>query len=275
LCQAGFTTAGEDCHEPIAHDFWSELERGSRSRCTINSSMPTLLSQKPPSYFRVAWQSAIAAALSLGLPAGLSLWLILLLQIYKSSVVESLSGFLQAHGIYRIYIVSISSILWGYLLGRISGYRPWWRIGLASAVAILVAWFSPLANVDGILYEYRPSLPIHLNYAAAMVGLIGGVTFFVGLAYGIILRSIKAALTMALTTSVVSVLTLLLTIIVFNQFGIRVGTGNFAMSKVTVAGLLTSSITGGMALGIGFNRFVERDNGSRIRSTQNLDQYVQ
>ena len=237
--------------------------------------MATLLSQKPLYYLRVAWQSALAAAFSLGLPAGLSLWLILLLQVYKSNRVESLSGFFQAHGIYRIYLVALSSILWGYLLGRITGYRPWWRIGLASAVAILATWFSPLANVDGILYAYRPSLPIHLNYAAAMVGLIGGVTFFVGLAYGIMLRSIKAALTMSVMTSVVSVLTLLLTILVFDRFGIRVGTGNFAMSKVTVAGLLTSSIMGGMVLGVGFSWFVEQSNHSRMNSTQLPEPYPQ
>jgi hypothetical protein len=230
--------------------------------------MSTLPSQNPPNYFRVAWQSALAAALSLGLPAGLGLWLILLKQIYKSNTVESLSDFLQVHGLYRIYVVAISSILWSYLLGRISGYRPWWRIGVASPVAILAAWFSPLANVDGILYEYNPALAIHLNYAAAMVGLVGGVTLFVGLAYGIILRNVKAALTLAFTISFVSAMTLLLTIVVFDQFGIRVGTGNFAMSKVTVAGLLAASITGGMALGMGFSRFVWEKTVQKLTQDQ-------
>src|SRR6266498_3327116 len=215
--------------------------------------------QKPLNYSRVAWQSALAAALCLGLPAGLSLGLILLQQIYKSNVVEAMIGIFQAHGLYRIYLVALSSMLWSYLLGRISGYRAWWRIAVASALAILAAWFSPLANVDGILFDHFPSLPIHLNYAGAMVGLIGAVTFFTGLAYGIILRSIKAALVIGFSTSLISILTLLLTIIVFDQFGIRVGTGNFAMSKVTVASMLTSAITGGMVLGIGFTKY-------RIRS---------
>jgi hypothetical protein len=210
--------------------------------------------------FRIAWQSALAAAFSLGLPAGLSLWLVLLGQVYKSPVVDSLSQIFQSHGLYRIYLVALSSVVWGYLLARISGYRPWWRIGMASALAILAAWFSPLANVDGILYEYFPTLPIHLNYAGAMVGLIGGVTLFVGLAYGIVLRNIKAALTIGSTTSCASILTLLLTIAVFDQFGIRVGTGNFAMSKVTVASLLTSAIAGGIILGIGFSRFVRQEH---------------
>lgn len=220
--------------------------------------------QKSLNYLRIAWQSALAAALSLGLPAGLSLWLILFQQIYKSSFVDSLSGIFQAHGLYRIYLLAISSVLWGYFLGRISGYHRWWLIGGASAVAILAAWFSPLANVDGILYEYDPSLPVHLNYAGAMAGLIGGVTLFTGLAYGIILRSLKASLTLGFMTSLVSVLTLLLTILIFDRFGIRVGTGNFAMSKVTAAALLTSAIAGGVALGIGFSRFVRETEVQRL-----------
>jgi hypothetical protein len=85
--------------------------------------MSTSLSQKPPDYLRVAWQSALAAALCLGLPAGLVLWLILLQRIYHFAVIESLVDFLHTNGLYSIYIVVVSSILWSYLLGRISGYR--------------------------------------------------------------------------------------------------------------------------------------------------------
>ncbi len=147
--------------------------------------MSTLEAQKPLNYFRVAWQSALAAGLCLGLPAGLLLWLILFQQIRHPAVIEPLIDFLHQHGLYSIYIVVISSMMWSYLLGRISDYRPWWRIAAASSLGILAAWFSPLANVDGILYHYQPTLPIHLNYAASMVGLIGSVTLFVGLAYGL------------------------------------------------------------------------------------------
>ena len=68
-----------------------------------------------------------------------------------------------------------------------------------------------------------------------------------------------AALTLALTTSFASVVTLLLTILVFDQFGIRVG-GEvpFAMSKVTTVSLLLSAMAGGAVLGVGFSWFVER-----------------
>jgi hypothetical protein len=89
-----------------------------------------------------------------------------------------------------------------------------------------------------------------------MAGLVGSVTLFVGLAYGLILRSARAALTLGLTTSLVSVLVLLLTIFVFDGLGIRVGMGNLAMPRVTAVGLMLSAITGGMALGVGFTCFV-------------------
>lgn len=222
----------------------------------MNSIMTTPDNQTSPNYLRVALQSALAAVLCLGLPAGLLLWLILANRTGNFTVFKPVIDFLNAHGLYSIYIVVISSLMWSYLLGRISGYRPWWWIAVASAVGILAAWFSPLANVDGILYQYRPALPVHLNYAASMVGLIGSVTLFVGAAYGIILRSIKAALTLGFTTSLVSVLVLLLTIFIFDRFGIRVGTGNLAMVRVTAVDLITSALAGGAALGVGFSRFV-------------------
>ena len=216
--------------------------------------MSTVGVEKHLNYFRIAWQSALAAGICLGLPAGLLLWLILFQKISHSVFVKPLIDFLHTNGLYSIFIVVVSSTVWSYLLARISGYRPWWRIGVASALGILAAWFSPLANVDGILYEYQPNMPIHLNYAASMVGLIGSVTLFVGLAYGLLLRSIKAALTIGLTTSLISVLVLLLTIFVFDRLGIRVGTGNLAMVRVTAVDLITSALAGGMMLGIEFTK---------------------
>lgn len=219
--------------------------------------MTTPEDQTSPNYFRIAVQSALAAALCLGLPAGLLLWLIVAREAGYSAVVTPLIDILNVSGLISVFIVVITSVLWSYALGRISGYRPWWWIAVASALGILAAWFSPLSNIDGILYDYRPDLPIYLNYTASIVGLIGSVTLFVGLAYGFVLRNIKAALTLALTTSLVSVLILLLTVFVYDRLGIRVGTGNIAMPKVTAVGLTTSALVGGMVLGVGFSRFVE------------------
>ena len=217
------------------------------------------LEQPPPNYFRIALQSALAAVLCLGLPAGLLLWLIIIQRIHHSAAIEPLFNFLNTHGLFRIYLVAFSSILWSYLLGRISGYRPWWWLAVASAVGILAAWFSPLSNVDGILYNYRPDLPIYLNYAGSMVGLIGSVTLFVGLGYGLILKSIKAALIIGLSTSITSIVVLLLTIFIFDRLGLRVGTGNMAMVRVTAIDLITSALAGGAMLGVGFSHFVTKE----------------
>jgi len=211
--------------------------------------------QKSPNYFRIALQSALAAGLFLGLPAGSLLWLILFRESAQSTAIDPFVEILQVNGLNKIIVLMVCSLAWSYLLGRISGYLPWWRIGFATALGIITGWFSPLSNLDG---WFGDKLPIHTLYAIAMCGIVFSVTVCVGLAYGLILRNAKAALTLALTTSLFSVLALLLTIALFDQFGIRVGgTVHLAMSKVTGVSLMMSAISGGTALGVGFSRFVE------------------
>ena len=211
--------------------------------------------QKLLVYFRIALQSAFAAGLCLGLPAGLLFWLILFREASHAAYVEQSVTLLQAHALNKVIVLAVCSSIWSFLLGRISGYHPWWKIGFATALGIFAGWFSPLSNLDGWLGD---KLPIHALYALSMCGLVCSVTICVGLAYGLILRSAKAGLTIAITTSIVSLLALLLTIFLFDQFGIRVGgTVNLAMSKVTAASLLISAITGGIVLGVGFSWFVK------------------
>lgn len=204
--------------------------------------------------YRAALHSALAAGLFLGVPAGLLLWLILLQQTGPSAIVDVFVSALQAHGWNKIVVLAICSLGWSYLLGRISGYRLWWKIGLATALGIIAGWFSPLSNLDGAWFA--DGMPIHALYALAMSGMVASITLCVGLAYGFLLRNLKAALTMALSTSIVSVLVLLVMILVFDQFGIRVG-GEvpFAMSRVTSLGLLISAMAGGAVLGTGFSWF--------------------
>ena len=189
----------------------------------------------------------------MGLPAGLLLWLTLFREINHSAVIDQSVALLQANGLNKIIVLAVCSLMWSLLLGRISGYRPWWKIGLATVLGIFAGWFSPLSNIDG---WFGDKVPIHALYVIAMSGIVLSATVCVGLAYGLLLRNGKAALVMALTTSLASVLTLLLTIILFDQFGIRVGgTVHLAMSKVTATSLMVSAIIGGMVLGVGFSWF--------------------
>ena len=220
--------------------------------------MTTREGKIPPNQYRAALQSALAAGLFLGIPAGLLLWLILLQQTSLSAGAAPFVSMLQAHAWNKIIVLVICSLGWSYLLGRISGCRLWWKIGFATVLGIVAGWFSPLSNLDGWLPgAAADGMSIHALYAIAMSGIVASVTLCVGLAYGVLLRNIKAALTLSMSTSIVSVLTLLLTILVFDQFGIRVGGPiPFAMSKVTSVSLLTSAMAGGAALGAGFSWFV-------------------
>lgn len=222
--------------------------------------MTSLPSHKSLNYLRIVLQSALAAALCLGLPAGLLLWLILLQQLNSSAILKQAIALLQTNGLNSIFILAACSLLWSFMLGRISGYQPWRNIGLATALGIIVGWFSPLSNLDG---WFGDKLPVHILYAVAMSGIVGSATLCVGLAYGILLRNARAALVLALATSLVSVITVLLIITLCDWLGIRVGTGNFAMSRVTVISLLISAITGGATLGVGFSSFVEEEKSSK------------
>ena len=205
---------------------------------------------------RVAWQSALAGAFCLGLPAGLLLWLILIQRAYPSARLNQAVTLMQAHGLNKILVLAFCSLMWSFLLARISGYSPWWKIGIATILGIFLGWFSPLSNMDAWFNE---GTPVHIIYAVAMCGIVTGTTLCVGLFYGLILRNAKAALIMAIATSLASVLSLSLTIFAFDQLGVRVGgTVPLAMSKVTVASLLAAAITGGIALGVSFSRFVAR-----------------
>ncbi|HSL30926.1 MAG TPA: hypothetical protein VK900_17125 [Anaerolineales bacterium] len=212
--------------------------------------------QTPPDYLRIAWQSALASGLCLGLPAGLLFWLILIREIGRVPFLKDLVVIFQSQGLNSIFILLLCSLLWSFLLGKISGYRPWWKIALAVIAGILTGWLSPLSNIDS---WFGDSLPVHFLHAMFMCGAIGSVTMCVGLACGLLLRNAKAALVLSVATAAVSVLAALLTIAFLDQLGIRVGAGNLAMSRVTAMTLFTASVAGGMVLGVSFSRFVAQE----------------
>jgi hypothetical protein len=218
--------------------------------------MSALQSQNSLNYLRVAWQSALAAIICLGLPAGLLFWLIILLRLKPFHPFESLVTVLQNNGILEIIGMLIGALVWGIILSKISGYRVWWRLGLASMLGVYVGqrlfwivyyWFN---------YDFS-NLPIHISFAIHLAGHVLSIAFCTGLVHGLILLNWKATLTLALSTSLVSTLATLVVFVVLDQWGIRVGTGNAAMPKVTAICTMIAGITGGIVLGSGFSWFVE------------------
>lgn len=217
--------------------------------------MSTLQEPRPLNYVRVAWQSALAASLCLGLPAGLLFWLILLQRLKPTHLIERLVTFLQNNGILEIVGMLVGAFGWGILLSKISEYRPWWRLVVASMLGIYLGrrlfwiiyyWFN---------YDFS-NMPIHVGFAIHLSGLVLSIAFCTGLAHGLILPNWKAALALALSTSLVSVLATIVTFIILDGLGIRVGTGNAAMPKVTAICTMIAGVSGGATLGIMFSRFV-------------------
>lgn len=219
--------------------------------------MSTPAVQRPLDYFRIAWQSALAASICLGLPAGLMFWLFILQQIKPSHIVEKLMAVLQTYAMAEIAGVLVGAFAWGILLSRISSYRTWWLVAVAGMLGVYLGRRLFWIIYVWINYDFT-GLPIHVVLAIHLNGLILSVTFCTGLFHGLILRNWKAALTLALTTSFVSVIASVLTFIVLDQFGVRVGTGNAAMPKVTAICSMVTAILGGMVLGVGFTQFARQ-----------------
>jgi len=212
--------------------------------------------QKSPDYFRIAWQSALAASLCLGLPAGLLFWLLVLQRLKPFGPVERLVTILQDNGIPEIIGVLIGAFGWGIILSRISRYRPWWWLVTASMLGVYLG-----RRLFWIIYAWInfdfSGLPVHMVLAIHLSGLVLSVTFCTGLTHGLILRNWKAAMTLASITCLVSVLASFAAFFILDRMGIRVGMGNAAMPKVTAVCTMVAAMSGGMVLGMGFSYFVK------------------
>ena len=229
--------------------------------------MSTSAVQKPLNYFRIAWQSALAATICLGLPAGLMFWMIILQRLKPLPALEKFLIVLQNNGILEIIGVLIGAFGWGIILSRISGYRTWWYLVAASMLGVYLGRRLFWIIYAWINFDFSDVL-IHVSLAIQLSGLVLSVTFCTGLTHGLILRNWKAVLVLALTTSFVSVFASILTFIILDQLGIRVGMGNAAMPKVTAICTMISAIMGGMVLGIGFSWFVKVESSQSSLPTQ-------
>src|SRR5215217_5378963 len=116
----------------------------------------------PFRYSRVAWQSALAAGLCLGLPIALMFWVLIVSRLAPSGSINSFLSLLQntwypfanenqpstpVHDflmVLQIYVIPDSIILslgilgWALLFSRISGYRQWWRIFTAGMLGVFL-----------------------------------------------------------------------------------------------------------------------------------------
>ena len=239
--------------------------------------------RRPFNYFRIAWRSALAAGICLGLPIALMFWVLVLSKLPPSASIHNVLVLLQdtwfpfanpsqpstpVHDFLmtlQMYVTPASIALtlgvlsWSLLLGRISGYRKWSWIALAGMAGVFIGQ-APIGLLDERLQQPFYGWPVHMRFALFLTLSVFCVAASTGLALGLLVRSWKASLMLAAGSGLASAMAVIAVDIILDILGLRVGRGNLAMPKVTAVGTLAAAIAGGMVLGVLFSRYYFKRN---------------
>ena len=211
-----------------------------------------------PSAMKIAVQSAFAAGLCLGLPAGLFFWVIIVQRWTPSAPMDGLLYFFQDYVVPPVILEMLGAFGWGLLLSKISGYRQWWWLSVATMAGVRVGDFALYHGwLDQWVQGHAPlDLSLHVRFGLILGITVLCVTVSTSLLLGLALMNWKASLMLAANTGLVSVLAALLTLIIFDRLGIRVGSGNAAMPKAAAVSTMAAALAGGAILGVEFSRYV-------------------
>ena len=237
----------------------------------------------PFNYWRVAWHSALAAGIGLGLPLVLMFWMVILANALPSTSMNNVLSLLQntwypfaneqqastpVHDFLmalQTYITPASIALslgilgWAWLFSRITGYRPWWNILAASLAGVFIGK-APIDWLDGWIQQASPPYgwSLDVRFAVFLSLSVLYVAMSTGLALSLILRNWKASLVLTLSSGLASVIAVIVADMILNRLGIRVGHGNLAMPKLTAVGTLAAATAGGTVLGVLFTHYCQR-----------------
>jgi len=202
----------------------------------------------------IACQSGLSAVLCLGFPAGIVFWLVLLKNSTTSVLTTNLlTLFTDYVGPGRL-IMLIGTITWGFSLGRISGYRQWGWLAMAVTAGVFIGQYPILiGRLDLIIQRFE--FPVHIRFGIVFAGAVLSVMLCTGIALGLVLLNWKAAFVLAVSSGFGSVLGAMAVFVVMDQYGIRVGSGNLAMVKVTAAGIMTAATLSGGIIGVVFSHY--------------------
>ena len=219
---------------------------------------PVTLNRVYPSDLNIAVWSALSAALCLGLPAGVIFWLIQVQSWAPSPPMDALLSFFRDNATPSPLFEMLGALGWGLFLSKISGHRQWWWLSAATMAGVRVG--------DMVLYggwldlwvqgHAPPDLAVHVRFGLVLGITVLCVTVSTGLLLGLAIMNWKASLMLAARTGLASVLAALVTLMILDGLGIRVGSGNAAMPKVAAAGTLAAALAGGAMLGVVFSRYV-------------------
>ena len=209
---------------------------------------------------KIAVQSALATALCFGLSTGLFFWLITLQRLAPSTQINRLVTFFSNYLVPPDILELFGALGWGLLLSKISGYRKWWRLSAAAVLGVQLGTFTLYHGLlsEGFLGHIAPDASMHVRFGIILAITVLCVTVSMGLLLGFVLMNWKASLILAGSTGLVSLIAVLITLFILGEVGIRVGSGNAAMPKVTAAATLAAALAGGAILGVMFSRYVRQ-----------------
>ena len=227
-----------------------------------NVARPAGLLSLQRSDLKIAVQSALAAALCMGLPTGLFFWLITIQKAYPSTQIDRLVAYFSRHLVPPDLLETAGAFLWGILLSRISGYRQWWWLSGATILGVRAGTYVLYHGLlsDWFFTHVAPDASMHGRLGIILSLAVLCVTVSTGLLLGLTLMNGRASLRLALNTGLVSVLAALIVILVLGELGIRVGSGNAAMPKVTAVATLAAALAGGATLGVMFSQYVRKSS---------------
>ena len=213
------------------------------------------------SSLKIAVQSALAAVLCFGVPTGLFFWLITVQRVAPSAQIDRLVTFFSSYLVPPDKLEMVGAFGWGLLLSKISGYHKWWWLSVATILGVRVGTFALYHGLlsEWLLVQILGDVSMHVRFGILLAIAILCVTVSTGLLLGLVLVNWKASLVLAASAGFTSVLASLIIIYILGELGIRVGSGNAAMPKVTAAATLAAALAGGATMGVIFSRYVRKD----------------
>src|SRR5215216_7675038 len=146
------------------------------------------------------------------------------------------------------------------------GFTPKQNQRISSVVVVIYSDDGRSSRGDFALYHgwvdqwvqghAPPDLSLHVRFGLILGITVLCVTVSTSLLLGLVLMNWKASLVLATSTGLASVLTAVVTLIILDRLGIRVGSGNVAMPKATALSTMAAALAGGAILGVRFSRYV-------------------
>ena len=157
----------------------------------------------------------------------------------------------------------------GLYFGVLIIQRKWWWVSLAALAGVRAGHYALYHGLleQGVQDHVLSRLALHVQFGIILTMTVLSVTVSMGLLLGLVLMNWRAALALAGSTGLIAAVVALVTLIILDGLGIRVGSGNAAMPKATATATMAAALAGGAVLAVMFRRYL-RAGGSKPQAGQ-------